>query len=364
MCAACGKQRSKGFAWKSSFLSFQRVQCSNLGLTYASSACQLAWDFETSDALMWMHQVTSSVQLSPQSEEKLIWFHYTRCMLIHLDSCYSHVFVDYLWKIWCKIQSALQRYRALKDWCLQCTKATLLRCWNDAWHGSAQRTAMAKNGLFFDMSRSTWKCFLGQEFAAPEKNSSNSKWEKLETRQTEATLRLRLNKSYPLDGLYVWELELNLHHPVLLSWESSKDIETARLLGSFMFFLSAGSLESFQLLKLRVILGQKYPLAQSGLQPESGSKHWKTTAAHDFTENDLESLTWSFTTLARDAFSSPWNIQKFCWDGTDIDQWSTWIDVSIQFTCPPFEHFLFLSQVSHALSACEAAWDKLKHYRK
>lgn len=95
---------------------------------------------------------------------------------------------------------------------------------------------MAKNGLFFDMSLSTWKCFLGQEFAAPEKNSSNSKWEKLETRQTEATFRLRLNKSYPLDGLYVWELELNLHHPVLLSWASSKDIETARLLGSFMFF--------------------------------------------------------------------------------------------------------------------------------
>lgn len=100
-------------------------------------------------------------------------------MLIHLDSCYSHVFVDYLWKIWCKVQHAsLQRYRALKDWCLQCTKATLLRCWNDAWHGSAQRTAMAKNGLFFDMSRSTWKCFLGQEFAAPEKKTLRIQSEK------------------------------------------------------------------------------------------------------------------------------------------------------------------------------------------
>ena len=42
-------------------------------------------------------------------------------------------------------------------------------------------------------------------------------------------------------------------------------------------------------------------------------KKLKGSAAHDFvTENDLESRTWSFTTLARDAFSfAPWNVQKF-----------------------------------------------------
>ncbi len=161
---------------------------------------------------------------------------------------------------------------ALKDWCLQCTEATMLRCWNDACHALPNCTSsMAKNGK--DMLGSTWKCFLGQ---STRKTFRLQKWqEKLGTRgQTEATLRLRLNKSYPLDVLYVLELEVTLHHPVLLSWESPKDIETARLVRSIHL---RDVLKVFSFPSWESYLGKNTPWRnQAGNLKVPDSKHWSS----------------------------------------------------------------------------------------
>ena len=111
---------------------------------------------------------------------------------------------------------------------------------------------------------------------APEKTFRLQKWqEKLGTRgQTEATLRLRLNKSYPLDVLYVLELEVTLHHPVLLSWESPKDIETARLVRSIHL---RDLLKVFSFPSWESYLGKNTPWRNQACNLKvPDSKHWSS----------------------------------------------------------------------------------------
>lgn len=138
------------------------------------------WDFWCIDVDASSHKFSTAVT---PIRRKLIWFHYTRCMLIHLDSCYSHVFVDYLWKIWCKIQSSLL-CRGIVPWRIGACNAPKPPCSGAGMMpGTAVHSALPWQRMV---------CFSTCR-AAP----GNASWDK-NSQHRKKTLRIQSEKSWKL----------------------------------------------------------------------------------------------------------------------------------------------------------------------